>query len=861
MITITKTKRSLLIAAIFIARVWTASAQEARYGTTFPDSVNIKVHASYNDVKGFHRWFFGENYRKEWGAPVRLPLINVKQIGGGLSPEQFGGGMETKSIRMSDRTGKEWVIRSVEKIPDKLVPENLRGTFVLDWFGDEYSEQHPYSALCVPPLAEAAGVPHANPVIGVLVPDPSLGSFGKDFAGRVVLLEEREPTGSSQNTIKVLKELAASSDNRIDKEEFLRARLLDLLIGDWDRHEDQWRWTVDKRGKERIYTAVPRDRDQAMHTRDGVLPAIAALPWLDPQIDDFQGAIPHIKYSLFKTRFTQMYPSSQYSFQDWMTITNNFVKAETDEVLKESIRRLPKGVYAMRHDELFLKLKKRRDNIPQAMSDYYKFINRIVDIRASDGDEKVTVKDTTGRGIQVIIQKLNGNGIARETIMDMVYEPKITKEIRLYVSAGNDQVLIANKTSSIKLRIAGGNGEKNYAVNDAYRKVQIYGKKDSISFSGKVNRLNTHLSNDTSNTHFVSTNPYNIWTPLVTGSLNKDDGFLLGLGFKYTGHDGYRKLPYSTIQEVMLTHSFETNAFRVYYDGQWTQAIGRADLTVNAVVDAPDNTMNFFGQGNETKLDKAGNYHRYYRTRFDYYQFDPALRWHTSKSATLSVGPSLQYYNFDAAGNTGRSINQPGLIKSYDSTSYAANKVHLGLIGTFISNTEDSKILPTKGYYLNVRAQYYSGLNSNSGSFAQLIPEFTYFQKVDTGARLIFSDRIGGGISVGNPAFYQSLFLGGQGNLLGYLQNRFAGKQMAYNNLQARLRIANVGGYILPGQLGITGFYDVGRVWIDNEHSDTWHQGVGGGLYFAPASLTVIQIMAGHSNEGWYPYVAFNFRL
>ena len=271
--------------------------------------------------------------------------------------------------------------------------------------------------------------------------------------------------------------------------------------------------------------------------------------------------------------------------------------------------------------------------------------------------------------------------------------------------------------------------------------------------------------------------------------------------------------------------------------------------------------MNFFGQGNETILNKTGDYHKYYRTRFDYYQLDAALRWHTGKGSTISLGPSLQYYNFDASGNVGRSIMQPGLIKSYDSTSYNADKIHLGLVSKFISNTEDSKILPTKGYYLNIKLQYYDGLNNNSKSFGQLIPEFTYFQKIDTGARLVLSDRIGGGVSVGNPAFYQSLFLGGQGNLLGYLQNRFAGKQMAYNNLQARLRLANLGGYILPGQLGLSGFYDVGRVWIDNEHSDMWHQGVGGGLYFAPATLTVIQVLAGHSSEGWYPYIAFNFRL
>jgi len=52
----------------------------------------------------------------------------------------------------------------------------------------------------------------------------------------------------------------------------------------------------------------------------------------------------------------------------------------------------------------------------------------------------------------------------------------------------------------------------------------------------------------------------------------------------------------------------------------------------------------------------------------------------------------------------------------------------------------------------------------------------------------------------------------------------------------------------------------VGRVWKQGEHSDAWHHATGGGIYFAPASLTVFRIIAVHSTEGWYPYFAVNFR-
>jgi hypothetical protein len=192
--------------------------------------------------------------------------------------------MESKSLRLIDKAGLEWVLRSVEKTPDKLLPENLQGTFAVDWVGDEFSGQHPYSALVVPPLAEAARVPHANPVIGIVADDPALGEYRKIFAGLMCLLEEREPGGPSDNTLKMESNLIRSYDSRFDGDLFLRARMLDLLLGDWDRHEDQWRWLVSKDGKSRAYQAVPRDRDQVFHVNEGLFPSIAALPWIDPYL-------------------------------------------------------------------------------------------------------------------------------------------------------------------------------------------------------------------------------------------------------------------------------------------------------------------------------------------------------------------------------------------------------------------------------------------------------------------------------------------------------------------------------------------------------------------------------------------------
>jgi hypothetical protein len=853
--------KHLSILALLLAAATASYGQRPASSHTFKDSVTVRVRPAYDSVSGVHRLLFGENFRKEWAAPVKLPLIRISEVQGGLTPVKEGGGMQSKSLRLADKSGREWVIRSVEKAPEKLLPENLHGTFVVDWFDDAMSGQHPYAALIVPPIAEAAGVPHANPVIGVIAPDKALGEYGKIFAGMVVLLEEREPAGESDNTLKMLRDLNKNHDSRLDGQLMLRARLLDLLLGDWDRHEDQWRWVEKKINGEKVYTAVPRDRDQVFHVNNGLFPNLAAQPWIDPLLQGFDGDIASVKYSLYKTRFVQPYPGAQISFTTWMQIVNDFVKAETDEVLQAGLKRLPAEIYRIRHHELFRKLKQRRDNLPKAMADFYKFNYRIVDIRTSDKNDVVTITDAPDGAMHIAINKLDKSEKGNNSIMEMTYSPEFTEELRLYLAGGNDAVVINTNASPIKLQIIGGTGKKAYDVKASAKKVSIFDKKDSAAFTGKLNRVSKHLSNDTLNTAFVPVNPYNVWMPLATAAINADDGFLLGLGFKYTGKDGFRKLPYSNVQQLLITHSFATSAFRVRYSGEWIRAFGKADFTLQAYAQAPDNTMNFFGRGNETALIKQGNYRRYYRARFDTYQVDPALRWNTGSNSTLSVGPSFQFYHLNMDDNSGRFINQTKIINAYDSLILNKDKAHLGIALNYNSNQRDNNVLPTRGYNVSIKVQAYSGLNTYSRSFAQIRPEFTFYQKLNAQGSIVLSDRVGGGVGVGQPAFYQSMFLGGQGNLLGYLQYRFAGQHMVYNNLQARVKIADIANYILPGQLGLTGFYDAGRVWVSGENSDKWHQGTGGGFYFAPAGLTILQVLAGHSEEGWYPYISLNFRL
>ncbi|MBC8032620.1 MAG: metallophosphoesterase [Chitinophagaceae bacterium] len=826
------------------------------------DSVTVRIHPSYGNKSRIHKFFFGENYRREWTEPVTLPVLRLSEIAGGLQPLQEGGGMQSQSLRLADKSGKEYVIRSVEKTPDALLPPTLSETFARDWLDDVTSAQHPFSALAVPPVADAVHVPHANPVIGVIAPDRNLGVYEKKFAGMVMLLEEREPLGESDNTAKMTKNLRKDNDNSIAGKDFLNARMLDLFLGDWDRHGDQWRWfnrLANKDKKE--YVGVPRDRDQVFHLTQGLFPKMASLEYVLPTLRNFDRFISREEWVLFKTGFVNAYPSMQIGKDEWNKAAVDFSKAVTDSVLEAALARLPQPAYNIRHNALMEKLKARRARLPVAMDEYYRFIQKVADITVSDKNELVKVTDRPDGGLNVTIHKISKNGKVEEELMNKTYDKTLSREIRIYLGNGNDSVVVDNNNSPVRLRIIGGKDVKSYTVLKAHKKIWLYDRYNSSRFTGDSSRMRRVISEDSANTSFSPVNLYNTLMPLVAIGVNADDGLILGAGFKYVKQEGFRKYPYASMHQFLAAHSFSTNAYRVRYTGEWIEALGTADVVMSAFIRAPNNTVNFFGRGNETVFDKSGDFVRYYRTRYGTYQFDPSLRWRKKSGTSVSIGPSLYYYVYDEEDNKGRFINNASEIGSYDSSSIAENKLHVGVVTQFVIDKRSSKILPQWGSYISTRLQAYKGVGAYAKDFAQIIQEVALYKSIGRRSGLVIAERLGGVVSIGKTAFYQSAFLGGQENLLGYRQFRFAGQHSFYNNLEMRLKLADIASYILPGQLGLSGFWDIGRVWENKERSGKWHNGVGGGVYFVPASVASFNFAMGYSREGWYPYFTMGFRF
>src|SRR5678816_534755 len=171
----------------------------------------------------------------------------MNAFAGGLTPMKMGGGLQTKSLRLEGADGKEYVLRSVNKDPSKAIVAELKGTFAEDVVQDQISSANPFAPMVVASLAETAGILHSNPRLVFVPKTTRLGEFENTFGESLCLLEERPSGefGNSKNVVnseKLFEKIFTNSSHQVDEKSFLKARLFDMLIGDWDRHEDQWLW-------------------------------------------------------------------------------------------------------------------------------------------------------------------------------------------------------------------------------------------------------------------------------------------------------------------------------------------------------------------------------------------------------------------------------------------------------------------------------------------------------------------------------------------------------------------------------------------------------------------------------------------
>ncbi|HEX5025076.1 MAG TPA: BamA/TamA family outer membrane protein, partial [Agriterribacter sp.] len=379
-------------------------------------------------------------------------------------------------------------------------------------------------------------------------------------------------------------------------------------------------------------------------------------------------------------------------------------------------------------------------------------------------------------------------------------------------------------------------------------------------FLGKDNSLERLSPNAAVNDLNRTAYKYDIAAPFIAAAYNIDDGVYLGAAVKYTTH-AFRKEPFSVQQRLSIAHSLETKAYNFRYALEGIDVIRNIDLVLLADIRAPNNTINFFRYGNETVFDRSdGKNILYYRTRFSLADFVVLTRFNIASNTTLSLGPFFQRFAMNEKDNKSRLITTP-FLNGLDSISLFKQKNFAGLQVSTIVDNRNSAIIPSRGILWQTTMRVNRGFGSFSRNCTQLNTDLALYFSFNTQANLVIATRFGGGINFGDYEFFQAQYLSGTENLRGYRKYRFAGDKAAFNNTELRIKLADFRTYLLPGNLGIILFHDIGRVWVKGENSSTWHTGYGGGFWVSPLRRFVGTACYGFSKDGGLPFVSLGFQF
>ena len=800
-------------------------------------------------ASSFKKWVLGNNYRDIWTTPIQTNFLNFHTQEGGLKVIQRGGGFQTLSLRYANKEGLQFVTRSVEKYPAQAIPASIRSDFTEEIVTDQISASHPFAALVVAQLAKSAGILHTNPRLVIIPEDTCLHDYKRLFTNQLALFEERPDGGFAGSkkilsTQKLTEKLAEDSNNSVDEKAIITARIFDMWIGDWDRHDDQWRWAGYENGKGLIYKPIPRDRDQAFFVNEGILPKIISRKWILPKLQGFDYKIRDVSGLAFNARYFDRYFITQSSRESWIENAKNLQQNMTDEVIDEAISHFPNlPEYSKIIAE---KLKFRRKNLVSDTEKLYEFLSREVDILGSNKDEVFMVKRLTDAKTEVSIFAKKKNNEVGKLIYHRVFDPDITKEIRIFGLAGEDNFVVSGLAKKgIKVRLIGGEGKDSFtdssSVKSWQKKTIIYDNIEDTSLKIGDETSNKLSTKNEVNEYNREAFNYDRLAPLASFAYNPDDGIFVGAGIQLT-KQGFRKTPFKSQQSVSGNVAFGTGSYNIFYKGEFTDIFGKIDFVLKATLQQGGLVDNFFGLSNESKYEQEKSID-FYRIRFENQSFQGLFK---SQLGKLNVFYGLALETWEIKKNPNRYIDE---FSGANSEIYNP-KTYLGIKTGFTFDNRNNPILTTHGILWNLETTYQKGLNSSTNNdFVNLKTDISLYYSFKLPAIVSLASRFGGGINFTDFELFQANSLGGLSNLRGFRRTRFSGKSSFYNNTEMRVKVVNVKSYLFPAYLGVLAFHDVGRVWNPDEKSQLWHQGYGLGLWFSPFNLFVFSATYGKSNE------------
>jgi hypothetical protein len=795
---------------------------------------------------GLHRMLFGDDYRDLWTTPITVPGLDLRTFAGGLTPVRRVGGQETKGLALRGADGRDYTFRSVDKDPGGVLPPDLQDTIAERIVRDQIAASHPAAPVVADRLLEAAGVLHSEHQLVVMPDDPALGELRPVFAGLVGTIEVYPRPVSADNpgfagATRILNHkemyalLQASPADRVDARAFLAARLVDVLMGDWDRHRDQWRWAKIP-GQER-WQPIPEDRDMAFARFGGLVLDLGRAR--QPRFVEFRREYPSIVGLTWNGWEQDRQLLAELEWPVWEETAATLKGRITDAVIDEAVRRMPAEYYRLDGARMAAVLKSRRDQLPAEAKRYYRLLADKVMVHGTDQADTVSVERLPGGDLDLRI----------EPYFHRRFHPGETHEIRLYLHGGDDRVTTRGRGGPIRLRVIGGEG--NDFVDDSA------GGGTRVSDSSGQNRVIQGPGTRVDTKEYVPPppNPRAPWIPprdwghrtlfqLWLGG-GPEVGAFLGGGLLIDRY-GFRQDPFASRQLVRAGYATAAKAFRVEYDGEFRHSNRDLVSSLSARASGID-VLRFYGFGNETS--SAGP-DSFFRVKQQQYAVFPALSFSLGGPLRLTLGPTVKYA--DTKLEAGRFITaaRPYGVGTFGEAGATAR---LGI------DTRDVPSNARHGALFQTTGTFYPAVWDVKSSFGEVHGEAAGYVSAGGGPTLAL--RAGGKRVWGTYPFHEAAFIGGANSVRGFRAQRFAGDSALWGNAELRLFLTKFF-LVLPGELGIFGLGDGGRVWLAGESSDRWHTAVGGGIWFAflsRASTVTVSVARSDERTGVYVRGGFAF--
>ena len=866
---------ALLVAVLSFVGADTAAGQAGqRIFRSVPekgDTTHVAVPGGRFEKGGFGKWFYGSDYRQLWTTPIELPVLDLDAVGGGLSPMRPGGAGQSISLHFMGEDGRRYTVRSIDKDPSKRLLEELKDTVVEDVIQDLVSAHLPAAGLVVDALMEATGVLHAPHRLVVIPDDPRLESFREEYAGLIGTLQEHpseapgnEPGFAGSRRVsgseRLYEGLEESPCERVDARAYLKARLIDFLIGDSDRHRGQWRWAQFPAGDCFTWLPVPEDRDKAFIDLDGQLMKLVRR--IEPKFVRFQEEYPSHK-GLSRTGWElDRRLLSELEWSAWEEVVDTFRSELPDPVIDDAVRRLPEPFYAQVGDFLARTLKVRRDSLGEFAARYYGFISKQIEIRATDEDEYLELEHRADGALEV---RISLAGTPNAPYFRRTLYPHETGEVRIYLHGGDDQTSVVGDRARIKVHVDGGGGDDAFANNSraGRRMTRFYDARGQNRFEDDRAHINERRFRQPRNESVISQDIYKLDWGSTSGirpvvNYTSDIGFYAGLHYSRLSY-GYRKAPYAARHGIDVGVASRGGAKPfVSYSGTFRHMLrnldGKLEMGYSGI-----NMIRFNGFGNDVELTQDEPFYDLEQAQF---LLAPALSFTGSDEAhgkwNLSGGPVAKITRTSLDGNEGK------FIATYETPLYGTETFgQVGARGELVFDTRDHPDHARRGVRVRLSGELYPKLWDVESTFGHISGEASTYLTANIPASPTLALRVGGKTVRGTYPFHEAAAIGGSKNLRGFRKFRFAGDSAVFGNGELRFRLTPIK-FLIPGDLGAFAAADVGRVFYGDDpgNADNWHIGRGGGLWvsFAERRATLsLAMMDSKDKTELYLFVGFMF--